>query len=72
MGTTATVTFEGVAGQVVGMAYDNVVPMEADSGLSFSLHGPGGQPGHRTFSVDGSRISPWDLGVSAAITSGDS
>ena len=46
MGTTATVTFEGLAGQVVGMAYGNVVPTEADNDLSFSLHDPDGQPVH--------------------------
>lgn len=44
LGTTATVTFQGAAGQVLGMAYDNVAPAEADDDLIFSLHGPNGAP----------------------------
>lgn len=44
MGTTATVVFEGSAGQVLGMAYDDVAPVEADDDLVLSLHGPDGAP----------------------------
>lgn len=49
MGTTATVVFEGVSGQVVGMAYDHVVPADAEDDLFFLLHGPDGQPVHESW-----------------------
>lgn len=49
MGTTAAVEFEGVSGQVVGMAYDHVVPAAAENDLSFMLHGPNGEPVHESW-----------------------
>ncbi len=49
MGTTATVVFEGVSGQLVGMAYDHVVPADAEDDLFFLLHGPDGQPVHESW-----------------------
>lgn len=57
LGTTATVTFEGVTGQLVGMAYDNVVPAEAENDLAFTLHGPDGEPVPDAFFG----TQPWNL-----------
>ena len=57
MGTTATVTFDGVAGQLVGMAYGNVEPAEAEDDLLFSLHGPDGRPlPHGSFGTQSSDL----------------